>query len=120
MKIDEEFFWTDSQVVLGYINNEACRFHIFVANRVQLIRDNTGPSQWHYVDTSENLADHPEAFMHRTFAQQTGCKDPNFSGMKNCIHHLTLQQSYSLVTLKLRQFRYLQLKPVTILTFSNG
>ncbi|XP_054600468.2 uncharacterized protein [Nothobranchius furzeri] len=58
MKIDQEFFWTDSQVVLGYINNDARRFHIFVANRVQLIRDNSDPNQWHYVDTSENPADH--------------------------------------------------------------
>lgn len=58
IRIDEEFFWTDSQVVLGYINNDARRFHIFVANRVQLIRDNSDPSQWHYVDTAENPADH--------------------------------------------------------------
>lgn len=58
MKIDEEFFWTDSQVILAYINNEARRFHIFVANRVQLIRECTNPSQWHYVDTTENPADH--------------------------------------------------------------
>ncbi len=58
IKIDEEVFWTDSQVVLGYINNDACRFHIFVANRVQLIRNNSDPSQWHYVDTAENPADH--------------------------------------------------------------
>ncbi|XP_051802834.1 uncharacterized protein LOC127533562 [Acanthochromis polyacanthus] len=58
MKIDKEFFWTDSQVALGYINNEARRFHIFVANRVQLIRENTDPNQWHYVDTVENPADH--------------------------------------------------------------
>lgn len=58
MKIDEEFFWTDSQVVLGYINNEARRFHVFVANRVQLIRENTDPNQWHHIDTAENPADH--------------------------------------------------------------
>ena len=25
-------FWTDSTVVLGYISNEARRFHVFVAN----------------------------------------------------------------------------------------
>ena len=56
MKIDQEFLWTDSQVVLGYINNDARRFHIFVANRVQLIRDNSNASQWYYVDTSENPA----------------------------------------------------------------
>lgn len=49
LKIDEEFFWTDSQVVLGYIQNEARRFHVFVANRVQKIRDLTEPSQWFYI-----------------------------------------------------------------------
>lgn len=30
----DEYFWTDSKVVLGYINNEARRFHTFVSNRV--------------------------------------------------------------------------------------
>ena len=30
-----EVFYTDSQVVLGYIKNEARRFHVFVANRVE-------------------------------------------------------------------------------------
>lgn len=32
-----EFFWTDSKIVLGYVNNEARRFHVYVANRVQQI-----------------------------------------------------------------------------------
>ena len=36
----EEFFWTDSQVVLNYISNESKRFKVFVANRVQMIRNN--------------------------------------------------------------------------------
>ncbi|XP_063052707.1 uncharacterized protein LOC134447256 [Engraulis encrasicolus] len=57
MKIDEEFFWTDSQVVLAYISNEARRFHVFVANRVQLIRSSTDAKQWHYIDTAQNPAD---------------------------------------------------------------
>ena len=34
----KEYFWTDSEVALGYVNNDAKRFKIFVANRVQLIR----------------------------------------------------------------------------------
>lgn len=38
LRVDEEYFWTDSQVVLGYVSNEARRFHVFVANRVQRIR----------------------------------------------------------------------------------
>ncbi|XP_041422759.1 uncharacterized protein LOC108719567 isoform X1 [Xenopus laevis] len=58
LKIDEEYFWTDSQVVLGYINNDARRFHIFVANRVQKIRGTTNPEHWHYIDTKHNPADH--------------------------------------------------------------
>lgn len=53
----EEFFWTDSKVVLGYINNDACRFHTFVANRVQKICHASNPKQWFYVPTDENPAD---------------------------------------------------------------
>ena len=50
-------FWTDSSVVLGYIVNDAKRFHVFVGNRVQQIRDQTSPSQWKYVSTKDNPAD---------------------------------------------------------------
>ena len=35
----ENFFWTDSEVVLNYINNESKRFKVFVANHVQMIRN---------------------------------------------------------------------------------
>lgn len=34
----EEYFWTDSKVVLGYINNDACRFHVsrrFVTTQIR-------------------------------------------------------------------------------------
>ena len=53
----KEFFWTDSRVVLGYINNEAKRFHAYVADRVQQIRDLTDPNAWFYVATNNNPAD---------------------------------------------------------------
>ncbi|XP_074624723.1 uncharacterized protein LOC141882778 [Acropora palmata] len=53
----EEVFWTDSKVVQGYIYNEACRFHTYVANRVQQVRDHTQPEQWKYVDSDNNPAD---------------------------------------------------------------
>ena len=54
----KQYFWTDSKVVLRYINNEAKRFHTFVANRVQMIRSNTDPKEWRYIDTKNNPADH--------------------------------------------------------------
>lgn len=53
----KEFFWTDSKTVLGYINNDSRRFHVFVGNRVQEIREKTSPDQWHYVGTKSNPAD---------------------------------------------------------------
>ncbi len=53
----KEYFWTDSKVVLGYINNDALRFHTFVAYRVQKICHSTSPQQWLYVSTDENPAD---------------------------------------------------------------
>lgn len=53
------YFWTDSKVVLGYIGNESRRFHVFVANRVQRIRQHTSPGQWNwnFVCSKENPAD---------------------------------------------------------------
>ena len=54
----KQYFWTDSKVVLGYINNDAKRLHTFVANRVQMIRSNTNTKEWRYVDTKNNPADH--------------------------------------------------------------
>ena len=53
----EEIFWTDSKVVLGYIKNDSKRFHVFVANHVQQIRDQTSPSQWRHVERKCNPAD---------------------------------------------------------------
>ena len=40
-----EHLWTDSQVVLGYINNESKRFKVLVTNRVQLIHGNSNTKQ---------------------------------------------------------------------------
>ena len=52
-----EYFWSDSKIVLGYCNNEARRFHVYVANRVQQIRDLSQPTAWMYVESDENPAD---------------------------------------------------------------
>ena len=54
----KQYFWTDSKVVLGYINNAAKRFHTFVANRVQMIRSNINTKEWQEVDTKNNPEDH--------------------------------------------------------------
>ena len=56
--VDRVVFWTDSTVVLQYINNESKRFQTFVANRLAMIHDMSKPSMWRHVDTKSNPADY--------------------------------------------------------------
>ena len=55
--IHEVVYYTDSKVALGYIQNDSRRFYVYVANRVQIIRNVSDPSQWRYIDTALNPAD---------------------------------------------------------------
>ena len=43
--INQEFFWSDSAIVIGYIRNSEQRYHMFVANRVQEIRSSSECNQ---------------------------------------------------------------------------
>ena len=59
-ELDEEVtieYFTDSTTVLHYISSDSRRWPIFVSNRVQLIRDFSSPTQWHYVPSEYNPAD---------------------------------------------------------------
>ncbi|KAL7870792.1 hypothetical protein SRHO_G00082890 [Serrasalmus rhombeus] len=58
MDLKDSVLWIDSTIVLRYIDNDGARFKTFVANRVSTIRENTRPTQWRYVSTSSNPADH--------------------------------------------------------------
>ena len=55
--IDEVVLYTVSKVALGYIQNDTRRFYVYFANRVQIIRSVSDPSQWRYVDTALNPVD---------------------------------------------------------------
>ena len=55
--INDEIFWTNSQIVLGNINSDVQYFKIFVANQVQQIKDKTDKRQWHYVESTNNPVD---------------------------------------------------------------
>jgi len=49
--------WTDSTVVLGWLNSHSTRLKTYVANRIQQILEVTDAKQWKYVRTEENPAD---------------------------------------------------------------
>ncbi|UYV79842.1 hypothetical protein LAZ67_18000896, partial [Cordylochernes scorpioides] len=46
--IDEQFYWTDSKIVLAWITSESKKWQIFVANRVAKIQDLTAAHSWQY------------------------------------------------------------------------
>ncbi|XP_068716940.1 uncharacterized protein [Montipora capricornis] len=48
------YYYTDSEIVIGCINNDARRFHVYVGNRVQHIRDRSSPGDWFHVPGKEN------------------------------------------------------------------
>lgn len=77
-----EIFRTDSKVVLGYIANDARRFHTIVGNKVQQIRDRSMPDQGRYVDTKSNPVDDASRGLGATFwsSKQDGGKVRTFSG----------------------------------------
>lgn len=54
---DEIFAWTDSQVVLAWLNSPPCCWRTFVANRVSHIQDIVPYSSWRYIPSALNPAD---------------------------------------------------------------
>lgn len=57
LKIDHKFYWTDSTIVLAWINTTTRQLKTFAANRVAEIQTTTTSSEWRHVSTNENPAD---------------------------------------------------------------
>ena len=57
LPIKSTIFWTDSMIVLYYINNSTTRYRTFVANRLTEIRGASDPNQWRYIPSQQNPAD---------------------------------------------------------------
>ncbi|XP_037928768.1 uncharacterized protein LOC119663185 [Teleopsis dalmanni] len=49
--------WTDSEIVLAWINSSAASYYAFVANRVTKILEISSKSQWRHVRSKDNPAD---------------------------------------------------------------
>ena len=57
-KPDAIYFHTDSQIVLGYLKNQRRRFSKYIERRVTTINNLFPDSNWSYIGTKENPADH--------------------------------------------------------------
>ncbi|WP_239110332.1 hypothetical protein [Streptococcus dysgalactiae] len=74
----EVVFWTDSSIVIHYINNVRTRFRIFVANRLAIIHEETGVSQWRYVPSAHNPADYCSRGLRKFEKLHTWTDGPEF------------------------------------------
>jgi hypothetical protein len=65
MDVDKIVFYNDSRIILGYIQNERRRFYVYVANRIQTIRNISDPTQWKSsgYSNARQTCERPNAFM---------------------------------------------------------
>uniref|UniRef100_A0A6P7H6S0 Uncharacterized protein LOC114347780 n=1 Tax=Diabrotica virgifera virgifera TaxID=50390 RepID=A0A6P7H6S0_DIAVI len=63
------YAWSDSTVVLHWINSQPYKWKTFVSNRISYIQDRVASKHWRYIPSSLNSADHgsrglfPEDFL---------------------------------------------------------
>ena len=51
------FAYTDSKIVLAWLNGDVNRWKVFVANRVSKTLDTISVQQWHHIPTAQNPSD---------------------------------------------------------------
>ena len=58
IKKGNTFLWTDSKIVLNYLNNNDTNFRVYRTHRVNEIRQSADPSNRRYIKIERNPADH--------------------------------------------------------------
>ena len=69
--------WTDSKIVLHYLQSEDCNFGIYVSHRVKENLENTELNEWNYVSSESNIQDKTSRY--QTF-KQSSLEDNWFNG----------------------------------------
>ncbi|KAI2663492.1 Acid-sensing ion channel 5 [Labeo rohita] len=94
---DSITYYTDSKVVLGYIQNQSRRFYVFVHNRIQRIRQSPCSGLWKYVPTHLNPADiGSRSVTSDLLSSTTWLKGPAFLHDVS-LHSPELQEVYDLI-----------------------
>ena len=55
--LERTLFYTDSEIVLGYLTNTKKSFQRYVTARVTLVLQNSSPEDWRYIPSRDNPAD---------------------------------------------------------------
>lgn len=57
IKIKNKYYWTDSTIVLAWLNSQSSRWKTFVSHRVGEIHNYSSADQWNHVKSQDNPAD---------------------------------------------------------------
>ena len=98
LECTHETFWTDSKVVLGYIQNNTKRFKIFVTNRIHQIHESCRVEQCRYVSSELNPADHASRRLETE--RPHGFMVQNFYGKRKTLDQRRTVMTYVKKTLK--------------------
>ena len=52
------FLWKDLKIVLNYLNNNDTNFGVYIAHRINKIRQSTDSDNWRFIKTERSPADH--------------------------------------------------------------
>ena len=55
--VNETYMWTDSPIVLAWIQGPSTKWKTFVGNTVALIQENTAAATWRHVPNNSDPAD---------------------------------------------------------------
>ncbi|XP_061170566.1 uncharacterized protein LOC133179906 [Saccostrea echinata] len=79
LELSDIQYYSDSRVVLGYLQNTSRRFYIYVSNRVARIHRSSQPDQWNYIRSEINPADSGTRIMLACQLQESSwLKGPDF------------------------------------------
>ena len=89
--------WTDSKIVLHYLQNEDRNFGIYVSHRVNETLQNTKLNEWNYVSSESNIA--YKTSRYQTFEQlsleKSWCNGPTFL-LNNDFNNETENEKFSI------------------------
>ena len=121
IKIDKEYFWCDSTIVLGYIKNETTKFLPYVANRVSQIRSQSEPGYWYYIPGNLNPADMPSRGMSiANLLDSCWFTGPDFLWKKNLGPVIESQPTKVNIDPENKELKKLKVKNTSVTTSNQG
>ena len=71
IKKENTFLGTDSKIVLNYLKNNDTNFGVYIAHRLNKIRQSAALETWRYIKTEQSPADHTTRYQNFLFLSKS-------------------------------------------------